>query len=80
MNQAFINSLWRGRHVDWACHNSIRASGGIILMWDTRVVEKLEEAVGMFSISCKFWEVVSGFIWAFFGVYGPNRGEERRLL
>jgi exonuclease III len=80
VNQAFINSLWRCRHVDWVCHNSIGASGGIILMWNTRVVEKLEEAVGMFSISCKFREVVSGFIWAFSGVYGSNRGEERRLL
>ena len=80
MNQAFINSLWRGRHVDWVCHNSIEASGGIILMWDTRVVEKLEDAVGLFSISCKFREVVSSFTWAFSGVNGPNRVEERRLL
>jgi hypothetical protein len=36
--------------------------------------------VGSFSVSCKFREVSSGFKWAFFGVYGPNRSVERRLL
>ena len=27
--------------------------GGIFLMWNKRVVEKMEEAVGQFSISCR---------------------------
>ena len=79
VNQAFIQSMV-GRHVDWVCYNSMRALGGIILMWDTRVVEKLEDVVGLFSVSCKFRGVSSGFIWGFSGVYGPNRGVERRLL
>ena len=30
-------------------------------MWDTKVVEKVEEVVGQFSVSCKFKEVSSGF-------------------
>jgi hypothetical protein len=49
-------------------------------MWDDRVVERVEEAVGTFSISCKFRNVSSGFEWAFSGVYGPNRNAERRLF
>ncbi len=49
-------------------------------MWDNRVVERVEEAVGTFSISCKFRNVSSGFEWAFSGVYGPNRNAERRLF
>ena len=36
---------------------SIGASGGILLMWDGRVVEKLEDVVGYFSVSCKFRNV-----------------------
>ena len=60
--------------------DAIGASGGIILLWDNRVVEKVEEAVGSFSVSCKFREVFSDFKWAFFGVYSPIRSVERWLL
>ncbi len=44
------------------------------------MVERVEEAVGTFSISCKFRNVSSSFEWAFSGVYGPNRNAERHLL
>ena len=30
-------------------------------MWDSRVVEKLEEAVGHYSVSCKFKNVGYNF-------------------
>ena len=30
-------------------------------MWDTRVVNKMEEAVGRFSVSCKFTSVSDQF-------------------
>ena len=49
-------------------------------MWDTRVVEKVEEVVGQFSVSCKFKEVSSGFEWGFSGVYGPQSNTARRLM
>jgi hypothetical protein len=49
-------------------------------MWDTRVVEKMEEAVGYHSISVKFRQVSSGFLWAFSRVYGPTSGNARREL
>ena len=41
-------------------------------MWDRRMVEKIDEVVGRFSVSCKFKNVVDQFVWAFTGVYGPN--------
>ncbi len=37
---ALIRSLWRGKIVDWVCLDAIGASGGIILLWDNRAVEK----------------------------------------
>ena len=56
------------------------ASGGILLMWDRRVVEKVEEVVGHFSVSCKFKNVDDHFEWAFIGVYGPNLNKRHRLM
>ena len=44
----------------------------MLLMWERRVVEILEEAVGCFSVSCMFKNVVDQFEWEFTGVYGPN--------
>ena len=49
-------------------------------MWDRRVVEKVEEAVGHFSVSCKFKNVGDQFEWAFTGIYGPNLNKRRRLM
>ncbi|XP_030930978.1 uncharacterized protein LOC115956836 [Quercus lobata] len=61
-------------------HGSCGASGGVLLMWDTRVVNKVEEAVGRFSVSCRFTSVSDQFVWAFTGVYGPNSVRDRRFL
>jgi hypothetical protein len=55
-------------------------SGGILLMWDKRAVECIDEAIGTFSLSCKFKSVLDQFVWAFSGVYGPNDNSERILL
>ena len=51
--------------MDWLYLGSVGASGGVLLMWDNRVVEKLEEAVGHFSVSCKFknwWTSLFGLL------------------
>ena len=48
ITRAVIRSLWRGQHVDWSYLGSCGASGGVLLMWDTWVVNKVEEAVGRF--------------------------------
>jgi exonuclease III len=76
----FVRSLWRCRYVDWMFLRSNGASGGILLMWDKRLVEKLEDAVGFFSVSCKFKNVEDQKIWMFTGVYGPNDDRDRRLI
>ena len=58
ITRAVIRSLCLGggggEHVDWSYLGSSGASGGVLLMWDTWVVNKAEEAVGRFSVSCKF--------------------------
>ena len=67
-------------YVDWLYLGLLGALGGILLMWDKRVVEKMEEAVGQFSISCGFKNVKNQLEWAFTSVYGPNTNRDGRLL
>ena len=62
---AVIRSLWRGQHVDWSYLGSCGASGGVLLMLDTQVVNKVEEVVGRFLVSCRFTSVSDQFVWAF---------------
>jgi hypothetical protein len=73
-------NIWGILHVDWLYLGSMGALGGILLMWDTRVVEKIEEAVGSFSVSCKFRSVINHQEWAFSGVYGPQTDSERLII
>jgi hypothetical protein len=65
--------------VDWLYLGSEGASGGILFLWDRRVVERIDSAVGHY-ISCKFRNVLDQKDWAFFGVYGPNINRERNVM
>jgi hypothetical protein len=54
INREVVRSFWGCAHADWCFLGSRGASGGILLMWDRRVVEKLEDCVGRFIIACFF--------------------------
>jgi hypothetical protein len=56
------------------------ASGGILLMWDRRVVSKIDECMGRYVVACSFRNVEDGLVWAFAGVYGPNSNNFRRFM
>ena len=45
-------------------------TGGIVVIWDNRVLELLELENGEHSISCHFKNYKNGFTWTFTGVYG----------
>ena len=49
-----------------------RTTGGVLMMWYRRALEKLEVMVGHFSVSVQWQGVGDDFIWARFGIYGPN--------
>ena len=80
ITNTIVRSLWRCHHVDWMFLGSNGASGGILLMWDKRLVEKVEDAVGSYYVSCKFKNVSDQKIWMYSGVYGPNVDKERGLM
>jgi hypothetical protein len=66
--------------VDWVCLDSCGASGGILILWDKRVLEKIEDCYGVYSLAVKFRLIEDNSIWAFAGVYGPNHARDRRIL
>ena len=66
--------------MDWMFLGSNGASGGILLMWDKRLVEKIEDAIGIYSVSCKFRNVADQKVWMYSGVYGPNADRERSIM
>jgi hypothetical protein len=47
--------------VDW-CYSAYKAaSNGILLIWDRRVVEMIEECVGEYIVSCSLRNIEDGF-------------------
>ncbi|KAG2701660.1 hypothetical protein I3760_06G055400 [Carya illinoinensis] len=80
VSQTIVNSLCRFQYVGWVELVSKGASGGIIVMWDRRVVEMLDHYVGEFMVVCQFKSVDDGFEWVFAGVYGPKVYNSRRIL
>jgi len=79
MSYSVVCSLWGCQHFDWCCLDSRGAFDGILLMWNRRVVEKIDECVGEFIIACSIRNVEDHFTWAFAGVC-PNSNGDRRLL
>jgi exonuclease III len=79
-SNCLVHSLWDCPYVDWCHVDSRAASDGILLMWDRRVVSKIDCCVGNFVVACHFRNVEDELVWAFAGVYGPNGNLVRRHL
>ncbi|KAG6663989.1 hypothetical protein CIPAW_02G060000 [Carya illinoinensis] len=80
VDRNIIRSLWNCTYAGWTSLPSKGASGGIIVMWDKRVVDLVEESVDEFVVACSFKSLEDGFMWGFAGVYGPNNDNSRKLL
>jgi exonuclease III len=59
MDIRMVRSLWGSQHVDWVALDA--NAGGILLMWDNRVVEKKDVVVGQFTILCYWHGLVDDF-------------------
>ena len=77
MSQQMVNSVGIGRFLNWASVDARGAVGGLLLLWDNRVLENLEVERGGYSISIRFRNCVDGFTWTFSGVYGPVISSEK---
>lgn len=56
-----VRSFWRGQHVRWSYFPSKGVSGGVLIMFDKRVVECVVD----FIVACFFMNLEDGFQWAF---------------
>lgn len=66
--------------MNWCNLAADGVSGGILLLWDLRILEVVDHCMGSFFVSVVFKDVEDGVQWIFFGVYGPNDVRNRRLL
>ena len=72
MNMQLARSLGVGRFSEWVAVDASGSAGGILLIWDKRILEVNETVCGSFTASCSFRNVEDGFHWIFTGVYGPG--------
>ena len=72
MDLRLVCSLWSNQFVGWEAVNAVNIAGGILLMWDKRVLDKTDSHLGTFSVSCTWKGVVDGFDWSCTGVYDPT--------
>lgn len=47
INCSVVRSLWGSQFVDGDCLDMVGDSGGILLLWDKRVVQKIDVAKGL---------------------------------
>ena len=75
-----VDSLGVGRFLGWGAMNARGAVGGVVVIWDNRVLELVGLEVGLFSILCRFKNCEDGFLWTFTGVYGPTLKRYREFF
>ena len=61
MYKQLVCNLWSCPYVDWVTLDADWTTGGVLMMWDRRALEKLEVMVGHFSVSV--WCQFSGRVW-----------------
>lgn len=66
--------------MEWGALNLWGSVGGILVFWDSRVLELIGMEIGAFSISCLFKNCEDGFCWVFTGVYGPLDRRAREVF
>ncbi|XP_026447186.1 uncharacterized protein LOC113347733 isoform X1 [Papaver somniferum] len=77
--------LWRWRKVyprnsRWIALNSYGRSGGILLIWNSDMIEVDDFLEGIFFISISYRSIENNFRWDLIGVYGPcNVNEKKRF-
>ena len=77
MSLQMVKSVGVGRFLNWVLVDARGAAGGLLLLWDNRVLENLEVESEGYSISVRFRNCANGFSWIFSRVYGPVIGSEK---
>ena len=75
-----VKSIWGSPYTDWVALDAVNTAGGVLLIWDKRMVERVDVVIGKFLVSCLRKGLVDEFDWACFRVYGPHSDGERLEL
>ena len=70
-DRRFVGNVWTVRNKEWAALPTCRASGGILIIWDSNKLRSEEVVIGSFSVSVKFSLDGCGPLWLS-AVYGLN--------
>ena len=76
ISSELVRSLGVGRFIKWVGVDAIGASGGILILWDSRALQLLEKE-SQYTLSCQFKNCEDDNKWIFTSVYRPMIGEER---
>ncbi|RVW94236.1 LINE-1 retrotransposable element ORF2 protein [Vitis vinifera] len=76
-DRRFVGSVWTVRNKDWVALPASGASGGILIIWDSKNLSREEVVIGSFSVSVKFSLDGCGPLWIS-AVYGPNSPSLRK--
>uniref|UniRef100_A0A2N9GE45 Reverse transcriptase domain-containing protein n=1 Tax=Fagus sylvatica TaxID=28930 RepID=A0A2N9GE45_FAGSY len=78
-----IQSIWGNRYAGWVVLNAEHTAGGVLLLWDKRVLELIDSKVGMMSgltFGMNYWKFIfSGhYRWCVFGDFNVVRFPSER--
>ena len=76
-DRRFVGSVWIAGNKDWAALPASRASGGILIIWDSKKLRREEVVLDSFSVSIKFALDGCESLWLS-AVYGPNNSALRK--
>ena len=63
MSDGMVRSLGGGQRA----LNAQGAAGGIVMFWDSRVIQLVDVEEGSFSVSCRFMNTEDNLLWFFTG-------------
>jgi len=61
ISDSLVRNIWSYPFVDWCYLASFGASSGMLIMWDKRIIEKIDVFVGEFVLACSFRSVEEDF-------------------
>ena len=71
-------SLMPNRFVKWGASCSEGASSGIMILWDSTVVQLVGLEESCHTLSCRFSNCGDNFSWVFTSLYGPSKRDLRK--
>uniref|UniRef100_A0A2N9IWJ9 Uncharacterized protein n=1 Tax=Fagus sylvatica TaxID=28930 RepID=A0A2N9IWJ9_FAGSY len=70
-----ISSIWGNRFAGWEVLDAVHTAGGVLLLWDKRVVERVDSKVRVCMARIGMTPDLSfGLSWRKFGISGLSRG------